>query len=80
MKIAVLGGGESGVGAAVLAHLRGHDVWLSDLGSIKSKHLLTLEKQGVPFEQGMHREERILSAEALGGVARRHGEGHGDIH
>jgi UDP-N-acetylmuramoylalanine--D-glutamate ligase len=65
MKIAVLGGGESGVGAAVLAHLRGHDVWLSDLGSIKSKHSLTLEKHGVPFEQGMHSEDRILASDEV---------------
>lgn len=61
-NIVVLGGGESGAGAAVLAHLKGFDVWLSDAGEIKEKYRELLNSYGIAWEQGHHSMERILSA------------------
>ncbi len=60
--IVVLGGGESGVGAAILAQKQGYDVLLSDNGIISDKYRTALEQRGVPFEQGGHSVERILTA------------------
>ena len=65
MKIAVLGGAESGVGAAVLAKVKGFDVFLSDRGTIDEKYLETLRKWDIPFEQGSHSEDIILSADEV---------------
>ncbi len=64
-KIAVLGGGESGVGSAVLAKVKGLDVFLSDSGRIKEEYAATLRKWDIPFEEGGHSEERILSADEV---------------
>ncbi len=64
-RIVVLGGAESGVGAAVLAKVKGFDVFLSDNGKIKDEHLRTLEKWGIPFEQGGHTESLILNADEV---------------
>lgn len=64
-RIVVLGGGESGVGAAVLAKVKGFDVFLSDNGKIKEEYLDTLVKWEIPFEQGGHSEELILSADEV---------------
>ena len=61
-KIAVLGGGESGCGSAVLARRRGMDVFLSDSGGIAPRYRIMLEAEGIPFEEGGHTLERILSA------------------
>lgn len=61
-KIAVLGGGESGVGAALLAQAKGFDVFLSDKGSLKESYRATLRAAGIPFEEGEHTEEKILDA------------------
>ena len=58
-RIVVLGGAESGVGAAVLAKVKGFDVFLSDNGKIKEDYLATLEKWDIPFEQGGHTPEKI---------------------
>ncbi len=60
--IAVLGAGESGVGAALLAKAKGLDVFVSDLGQIKPNYLQELEENGIPYEQGKHSEEIILGA------------------
>lgn len=60
--IAVLGGGESGAGAAVLAKLKGFDVLLSDSGNIADKYKRQLEQYGVAYEEGGHSERRILEA------------------
>jgi UDP-N-acetylmuramoylalanine--D-glutamate ligase len=60
--IVVLGGGESGVGAAILAKDKGFDVWLSDAGSIPARYLATLDSENIPYEQGHHSMERILAA------------------
>ena len=61
-RIVVLGGGESGVGAAVLAKVKGFDVFLSDRGKIEDKYVKMLEQWEIPFEQGGHTEDLILNA------------------
>ena len=64
-RIVVLGGAESGVGAAVLAKVKGYDVFLSDKGEIKEAYAETLRKWDIPFEQGGHTEEKILNADEV---------------
>jgi UDP-N-acetylmuramoylalanine--D-glutamate ligase len=64
-RIVVLGGAESGVGAAVLAKVKGFDVFLSDKGQIKQEYADTLRKWEIPFEQGQHTEELILNADEV---------------
>ena len=64
-RIVVLGGAESGVGAAVLAKVKGHDVFLSDKGKIKDEYVETLKKWDIPFEEGHHTEELILNADEV---------------
>jgi len=64
-KIAILGAGESGVGAAILAQKKGFDVWVSDKGKIKEKYLTMLQNAKIPFEQGLHTEEKILAADEI---------------
>ena len=61
-KISVLGGGESGVGAAVLAIKKGFDVFLSDHGKIAEPYKEVLNKYAVAYEEGQHSEEKILSS------------------
>ena len=61
-KIVILGGGESGVGAALLAQAKGFDVFLSDKGTLQESYRTTLQTAGIPFEEGKHTEEQILSA------------------
>ncbi len=61
-RIVILGGGESGVGAALLAQAKGFDVFLSDKGSLAESYRLTLQNAGIPFEEGQHTEEHILTA------------------
>ena len=61
-RIVVLGGGESGVGAAVLAKVKGFDVFLSDKGKIEDRYVKMLEQWEIPFEQGGHTEDLILNA------------------
>ena len=64
-RIVVLGGAESGVGAAVLAKVKGFDVFLSDKGTIKDEYADMLRKWEIPFEQGQHSEELILNADEV---------------
>ena len=64
-RIVVLGGAESGVGAAVLAKVKGFDVFLSDNGKIKDEYLRMLEQWDIPYEQGGHSEELILNADEV---------------
>ena len=64
-KIAVLGGGESGVGAAVLAKVKGLEVWLSDSGKIADKYKSRLNEYGIAWEEGSHTVEQILSADEV---------------
>ena len=63
MKIVVLGGGESGVGAAYLAKKKGLNVFLSDKSAIKSEYKNQLIDAGIEFEEGQHDEARILQAD-----------------
>ena len=60
-----MGGGESGVGAAVLAKVKGFDVFLSDNGEIAGHYADDLRKWDIPFEQGGHTEDLILSADEV---------------
>ncbi len=64
-KIVVIGSGESGTGAAVLAKLKGHDVLVSDFGQISEKHLETLEKYEIEYEQGGHSMDVVLAADEI---------------
>ena len=64
-RIVVLGGGESGVGSAVLAKVKGYDVFLSDMGKISEEYASTLDKWQIPYEEGKHTEELILSADEV---------------
>ena len=64
-RVVVLGGGESGVGSAVLAKVKGFDVFLSDMGKISEKYTTILNEWEIPFEQGGHTEELILNADEV---------------
>ena len=64
-RMVILGGAESGVGAAVLAKVKGFDVFLSDNGSIKDEYIKTLREWDIPFEQGGHTEDLILNADEV---------------
>ncbi len=64
-RLVVLGGAESGVGAAVLAKVKGFDVFLSDKGQIKEEYARTLREWNIPFEQGGHTESLILNADEV---------------
>jgi UDP-N-acetylmuramoylalanine--D-glutamate ligase len=64
-KIAILGAGESGTGAAVLAKKQGFRVWLSDSGKIKENYKNVLSHFEIAFEEGKHTEEEILDADEV---------------
>ena len=64
-RIVVLGGGESGAGAAVLAKVKGFDVFLSDKGRIGEKYKDMLREWDIPFEEGEHTESMILNADEV---------------
>ncbi|MCF8370026.1 MAG: UDP-N-acetylmuramoyl-L-alanine--D-glutamate ligase [Bacteroidales bacterium] len=64
-RIVILGAGESGSGSAVLAVLKGFEVFVSDRGEIKQKYKDLLLKYDIPFEEGQHSEEKILLAEEV---------------
>ena len=64
-RVVVLGGGESGIGSAVLAKVKGFDVFLSDMGKIADKYVNMLNEWEIPFEQGGHTEELILNADEV---------------
>lgn len=64
-NIAILGSGESGVGAAVLAKKQGFDVFVSDFGTIKDEYKSVLEKENIEWEEGTHTLDRILNAEEI---------------
>ena len=60
--IVVLGAGESGVGAALLAKAKGFDVFVSDNGTISENYKKELEENEIQYEEGFHTESKILSA------------------
>lgn len=61
----ILGGGESGAGAALLAMQKGYDVFVSDSGSLKDIYRSELDAAGIEWEDGKHSEERILQADEI---------------
>ncbi len=64
-RIVVLGAGESGAGAAVLAKVKGFDVFVSDMSKIKDKYKDLLNKYQVSWEEGQHTENLILNADEI---------------
>ncbi len=60
-----MGGGESGVGSAVLAKAKGFDVFLSDSGNIAPEYVRQLKEWDIPFESGGHTESEILNADEI---------------
>lgn len=64
-RVVILGGGESGTGAAYLAMRKGMAVFLSDKGKLKEKYATQLREWNIDFEEGQHTEERILSADLI---------------
>ena len=64
-KITILGAGESGTGAAILALKQGFDVFVSDIGEIKDNYREMLSEAGIKYEEGKHTEELILSADEV---------------
>jgi UDP-N-acetylmuramoylalanine--D-glutamate ligase len=64
-RTVILGGGESGTGAALLAKKKGFDVFVSDQGTLKDKYKQELLAQGIAFEEGAHSEEKILNASLI---------------
>jgi UDP-N-acetylmuramoylalanine--D-glutamate ligase len=64
-RIVILGGGESGVGAAMLAKQHGYEVFVSDQSSLKENYRGDLKKAGIDFEEGIHSEERILACDEV---------------
>ena len=65
MKLVILGGGESGVGSAILAQAKGYDVFLSDFGTIKDKYKAMLNEHHISWEDSGHTESRILDADEV---------------
>lgn len=64
-RLVVVGGGESGVGAAILAQAKGMDVFLSDSGRLAPHYADELRRRGIPFEEGGHTESLILNADEV---------------
>ncbi|MFT4752662.1 MAG: UDP-N-acetylmuramoylalanine--D-glutamate ligase [Salibacteraceae bacterium] len=64
-EIVILGGGESGTGAALLAQSKGFQVFVSDLGIIKEKYAKVLSNAKIPFEQNGHTKERVFAAQEV---------------
>jgi UDP-N-acetylmuramoylalanine--D-glutamate ligase len=64
-RVAILGAGESGTGAALLAKAKGFDVFVSDQGSIKDKYRDDLVRNKIEFEELKHTEEKILNTDLV---------------
>lgn len=64
-RLVVLGGGESGVGTAILGKQKGFEVFVSDKGKIKEKYKKVLEHLGINWEEEMHSEAKILNADVV---------------
>jgi len=64
-RIVILGGGESGAGAAILAKQKGFDVFLSDMGTLKPKFKEQLTSHQIAWEEGKHTPELVLNADEV---------------
>src|SRR5574344_274903 len=64
-RIVILGAGESGVGAAILAQKKGFDVFVSDMSNIKTSYKDQLDEKGIRWEEGHHSKELILNADEI---------------
>ena len=64
-RFVILGGGESGAGAALLAKQQGYDVFVSDGSSLKDDYRNELQNAGIDFEEGLHTESKILNADEV---------------
>ena len=64
-RIVILGAGESGIGAALLARQQGYDVFVSDGSTIKEVYKNELLQNDIEFEEATHTEEKILSADEV---------------
>jgi UDP-N-acetylmuramoylalanine--D-glutamate ligase len=64
-KIIILGGGESGVGSAILAQAKGFEVFLSDNNSLKDSYKSELVRYNIPFEENGHTENMVLAADEI---------------
>ena len=65
MRLVVLGGGESGVGTAILGKKKGYDVFVSDFGKIKKKYQEVLTSNDISWEEEQHTEALILNADVV---------------
>jgi len=64
-RLVILGGGESGVGTAILGHQKGYDVFVSDFGKIKNNYKEVLTINGIQWEEETHTEKKILNADVV---------------
>ena len=64
-NLVVLGGGESGVGAALLGKKLGYEVFLSDKGKLANQYKAVLMEHGIAYEEGKHSEERVCMADLV---------------
>ena len=65
MRLVILGGGESGVGTAILGKKQGYDVFVSDFGKIKDNYKDVLIKNNIDWEEAQHSEDKILNADVV---------------
>jgi UDP-N-acetylmuramoylalanine--D-glutamate ligase len=64
-RLVILGGGESGVGTAILGKKKGYDVFVSDFGKIKENYKEVLNINGIKWEEEAHTEKKILNADVV---------------
>jgi UDP-N-acetylmuramoylalanine--D-glutamate ligase len=64
-RVAILGAGESGTGAALLAKVKGYDVFVSEQAQIREKYRIELTKENIAFEEGVHTDDLILNAQLV---------------
>jgi UDP-N-acetylmuramoylalanine--D-glutamate ligase len=64
-RVVILGGGESGTGAALLAKAKGYDVFVSDQGTLKDKYKGELLRESIDFEEGTHSFDKVLNASLI---------------
>ena len=65
MRLVILGGGESGVGTAILGKKKGYDIFVSDFGKIKENYKEVLSINGIKWEEEKHTEKKILNADVV---------------